>query len=86
LQEKVFAAHIQVHLNNNLFGKFQSGFHPGNSTETALARITNELRMMAGVGSQSLLILLDLTAAFDTVDPNMLLHRLHYTIGLSDSV
>jgi len=48
--------------------------------------MTNELQMMAGVGSQSLLILLDLTAAFDTVDPNMLLHRLHYTIGLSDSV
>lgn len=85
--EKVDAAQFQVYLKqNNLFGKFLSGFHPSHSMKTALVRVTNDLRMTASVGSQSLLILLDLTAVFDTVDPNILLHRLHYTIGLSDSV
>lgn len=54
--------------------------------ETALARVTNDLLMTADVGSPSLLILLDLTSEFDTVAHNILLHCLHFTIGLSDSV
>jgi len=42
--------------------------------------------MTAYAGSPTLLILLDLTAAFNTVDRNILLHRLISTIGVSDSV
>lgn len=85
--EKIVAAQLHVHLkHNNLFEKFQSGFRPGHSTETALVRITNDLLMAADTGSPSLLILLDLTAAFDTVDHTILLHRLKYTIGLSENV
>ena len=42
--------------------------------------------MAADTGSPSLLILQDLTAAFDTVDHNILLHHLKYTIGLSASI
>ena len=84
--EKRVAAQLQDHLNsNNLFEKFQSGFRSGHSTETALVRVTNDLLMTADAGSPSLLILLDLTAAFDTVDHGILLHHLHSTIGLSDS-
>uniref|UniRef100_A0A3B3TCC0 Reverse transcriptase domain-containing protein n=1 Tax=Paramormyrops kingsleyae TaxID=1676925 RepID=A0A3B3TCC0_9TELE len=42
--------------------------------------------MTADTGSPSLLILLDLTASFDTIDHNILLHRLQYSIGLSGNV
>ena len=85
--ERVVAAQLQDHLKqNNLSEKFQSGYRPGHSTETALLRVTNDLLMAADSDSPSLLILLDLTAAFDTVDHNILLHRLHSTIGLSDTV
>ena len=85
--EKIVAAQLHNHLtHNSLFEKFQSGFRHGHSTETALVRVTNDLLMAADSGSPSLLILLDLTAAFDTVDHNILLHRLQHTIGLSDNV
>ncbi|XP_071761460.2 uncharacterized protein LOC139916471 [Centroberyx gerrardi] len=84
--EKVVVSQLQDHLkHNNLFEKFQSGFRSAHSTETALLRVTNDLLMAADAGSPSLLILLDLSAAFDTVDHIILLERLHTTIGLSDS-
>lgn len=53
----------------------QSGFCPGNSTETVL--------VAADIGSPSPLILLEVTAAFDSVVYILLLHGVQSTIGLS---
>uniref|UniRef100_A0A803TWG8 Reverse transcriptase domain-containing protein n=1 Tax=Anolis carolinensis TaxID=28377 RepID=A0A803TWG8_ANOCA len=55
---------------------FQSGFRPGHGTETVLVAITDELRRQSDSGGSALLVLLDLTAAFDTVDYNLMIHRL----------
>ncbi len=54
-----------------------------HSTETALIKIINDIRLNSDTGKISVLVLLNLSAAFDTVDPNILLQRLENWVGLS---
>ncbi|KAI5609350.1 hypothetical protein C0J50_9521, partial [Silurus asotus] len=67
---------------NNIFEEFQSGFRPHHSTETALVKITNDLFLASDQGFISLLVLLDLSAAFDTIDHDLLLDRLQNYVGI----
>lgn len=69
-------------LKNKIHDKFQSGFRKGHSTETALVKITNDLRVNADNKNASILIFLDLSAAFDTIDHKVLIDRLENCIGL----
>ena len=83
--EKVEAEQLTVHLENHeIFNKFQSRFRKRYSTETTLLSI--DILMSAASGEYTVLVLLDLSSAFDTVDHNILIKRLHDLVGMYGSV
>ena len=83
LVETVVAKQLRHYLNcNNLFPMFQSAYRQNHSTETALIKVMNDILLNMSNQRVTLLILLDLSAAFDTVDNDTMLRRLEYSFGL----
>ena len=68
--------------SNNLMPSTQSAYRQFHSTETAIMKVYNDLLFAADNGQVSALCLLDLTAAFDTVDHDLLMLRLERQFGL----
>ncbi len=84
--EKVASSQLYPFLEkNDIREDLQSGFRASHSTETALVRVTNDLLLSSDHGCISLLVLLDLSAAFDMIDHNILLNRLENSVGISGS-
>ncbi|KAK3508609.1 hypothetical protein QTP70_035072, partial [Hemibagrus guttatus] len=68
--------HISDHHLNNLHDPNQSGFKAAHSTETAILAVNEKLDAARSAKLSSVLILLDLSAAFDTVNHKTLLSTL----------
>ena len=67
--EKVILSQLFSHLSTyQLFSPFQFAYRTGHSTETALLKVMNDLLRSLDHGNISVLTLLDLSAAFDTID------------------
>lgn len=64
---------------------FQSAYTAGRSTETALLRVHSDLSQCLDDKRMSVVALLDLSSAFDTVDHCLLLERLRTDYGIRGS-
>jgi hypothetical protein len=84
--ERVIHNRLSTHLNTfPSLSPFQSAYRRLHSTETALLRIQNDLLIAINQQKVSALVLLDLSAAFDTIDHTILLSRLSSFYGISGS-
>ena len=85
--ERIVFNQLTDHLkNNNLIETFQSAYRSSHSTETALLRVVNDLLCYIDGGNVSLLTILDLSAAFDTLDYDILINRLSISFGIKGTV
>ena len=87
LIEKVVAKQLnEFILHKGLLNANQSAYKSSHSTETALLKIQNDIALSVDSGKAVALTLLDLSAAFDTIDHSLLYDCLHDWFGLDGTV
>ena len=84
--EKVVASRLLSHMEaNSMSNNLQSAYKNFHSTESALLKVENDVLLNMEKGRVTALTLLDLSAAFDTIDHLMLISRLSSWYGISDT-
>src|SRR6218665_2296324 len=81
--EKLALTRPRPHLHGSSnFSSYQSAYRSGHSTETATLKVADNLNSNMDNKSCSLLLSLDISAAFDMLDIDTLLSRLHLDFGI----
>ena len=87
LFKKAIATQIHSHLiNYDIVDNFQSAYKTGHSCETSLLRVYNDVATTIGRGNGAMLVLLDLSAAFVTIDHDDLFCILEKYVGICGNV
>lgn len=82
--ERIAAIQLDNHLTNHqLYAKMQSGYRKYHSTESALLKVFNDINTAIDNQHECVLVLLDLSAAFDTIDHKILINQLENKYGIS---
>ena len=78
--EKVVNNQLENHINSHsLHYDVQSAYRAYHSTETALLRVHHDIAYALDSNCCAVLLMLDLSAAFDTIDHQILFNRLEYS-------
>ena len=84
--EKVACQRLTQHMcKNDLWDAHQSAYRPNHSTESALIKVKNDILFAMDKGKVVLVLSLDLTAAFDTIDREILTSRLSSRVCVRDT-
>ena len=65
---------------------FQSAYRQGYSTETALLQVKTDILDAIDRKEVTCLVMLDLSAAFDTINHKLLINCLKYCFGITDTI
>ena len=85
--ERVLAKQLKEYMfNNNLQEPFQSSYKQYHSTESALLMVHNDILCAMENQGVTLLVLLDLSSAFDTINHSELLSRLQHLLGINGTI
>ena len=80
--EKVVALRIMTHVSDQQMVEcFQSAYRKNHSTETALLCVTSAVKTAMDTNQGTILLLVDLSSAFDTINHNILIRRLRLRYG-----
>ena len=83
--ERIVVRQLMTYLTDaDLLPPLQSGFRSGHFTESAVLCVLSGILLAVDRGDFAALVLLDLSAAFDTVDHDILLQRLESSFGIAD--
>ena len=81
--EKVIARRIICHISDQRMQDcFQSAYRKNHSTETALLRVTNAMKVPMDTRQGTALVLIDFSAAFDTINHKIMIQRLSLRNGI----
>ena len=81
------AEQLDHHITSNVLDEpMQSAFKKHHSTETALTKVQNDILQAIDNQNSVILLLLDLSAAFDTIDHEILLSRLSSRYGIMGEI
>ena len=84
--EKCGLERLVSHLElNNLYPKYQSAYRANHSCETALMKVVDDVLAELNPDTYVMLTFLDFSAAFDTVDHKLLIHKLKDNFGITDN-
>ena len=80
--ERTAVSQMEPYLvGNDLYPKIQSAYRKFHSTETALLKVSNDILRAVDQHQEVVLVLLDLSSAFDTIDHEILLDRMKSRFG-----
>ncbi|XP_047123408.1 uncharacterized protein LOC124806480 [Hydra vulgaris] len=83
--EKLALSRLHPHVTSSVnFNPLQSGFRSYHSTETALLNICNDILLNIDDGLTTILLSLDISSAFDTIDHSLLITCIKNNFGVTD--
>ena len=82
IEEAVIQQYSNHLAKNGINDLHQSAYKKFHSTETLLTKVKNDIQMKMDKGQVVMLVLLDLSAAFDTIDHDILINRLERRYGI----
>ena len=80
--ERIVSARLSEHMDTHELHE-QSAYKPHHGVESALIRVHCDIQQAMDRQRIVVLVLLDLSAAFNTIDHRVLLHRLSHDLGVA---